>query len=162
MILIARKTKLSDALIEISVQNVKNCLSRTACAQAIGISYETWRTWESLGRQGKEPYSRFYIAIQSAEIDLMTDLLKQVKKRADMGDLSSITFLLERRWPDQWGKQSQLNVNAKTQSQNFNVNANVDFNNFEETERIRQKILARLAPKGVPPRISVTEARENF
>lgn len=145
MILIARKTKLSDEMVSISVQNIKLGLTRTACAHAIGVSYETWRTWESLGREGKEPYSRFYIAIQEAEADLMRECLEKVKKAADLGNFQAVVFLLERRFSDQWGKQSQLNVNAKTQSQNFNVNADVDLNNFEEAERIRQDILAKLA-----------------
>jgi hypothetical protein len=149
VIIIARKTKLTDEIIDISVENVKNCLTQAACAQAIGISYETWRTWLNLGREGKEPYARFYIRIQEAEADLMKDLLKQVKKRADMGDLPSIIFILERRFSSEWGRTTSQNV--KMTSENVNLNYDYKVKDKRTANEIRNEILKKLTKKTTYP-----------
>lgn len=141
-----RKTKLNDELIKICSENIKLGLPYSTCAKAIGITYETWANWTKYGKEGKEPYSRFYIAIQEAEAELMRECLNAVKMSMKLGDVKSAMFLLERRFgSDGYGRQSQVDVKAETKNLNVNVNATQD-----ENEKIRREILSKLTPRELP------------
>ncbi|WP_152558002.1 hypothetical protein [Methanosarcina soligelidi] len=124
MIIIARKTKLTDEIIDISVQNVRAGMSLTACSQAIGISYESWRTWMSLGYEGKEPYARFYIRIQEAEAALQRECLDAVRTSIRLGNVEDAKWLLERKYSSEFGKISSLKVDQKTETRSLNMNVN--------------------------------------
>jgi len=139
----ARKTKITDEIIKICADNIRLGFSYTACSKAIGITYETWANWTKYGKEGKEPYSRFYIAIQEAEAELMRECLNAVKMSMKLGDVKSAMFLLERRFgSDGYGRQSQVDVKAETKNLNVNVNATQD-----ENEKIRREILSKLTPR---------------
>lgn len=140
-----RKTKLTPELIDICVENIKLGMPYTACSKAIGISYQTWCNWVNLGKEGKYPYSLWYIKIQEAEAALMKECLDSVKLSMKLGDVKSAMFLLEKRFSDDgYGKTSQVNVNAQNQNLNLNVNSSAT---TEDIDKIRAEILARLVPK---------------
>ena len=140
------RTKLTDEIIEISVENVRNGMTYTACAQAIGVTYQTWWNWCTLGYQGKEPYARFYIKVQEAEAALQKECLDAVRTSIRLGNVEDAKWLLERKYSSEFGKSSSIKVDQKTQALNLNVNANVDKN---ETAQIRAAILARLTPRNI-------------
>lgn len=118
-------------------------MSYTACSKAIGISYESWRNWTALGRDGKEPYAKWYIAIQSAESALMRECLESVKLSMKLGDVKSAYFLLQTRFSGEgYGKQSQVSMT----SENVNVNYNHKADN-RTADQIRQDILSKLVPR---------------
>lgn len=140
-----RKTKLTPELIDICVENIKLGMPYTACSKAIGISYQTWCNWVNLGKEGKYPYSLWYIKIQEAEAALMKECLDSVKLSMKLGDVKSAMFLLEKRFSDDgYGKTSQVKVNAQNQNLNLNVNSSAT---TEDIDKIRAEILARLVPK---------------
>lgn len=157
----ARKTKLSPEMIELTKENIKLGMSYSSAAAAIGITYETWNNWVKLGREGKSPYASFYAAVQESEADLMRDCLTQLRKAASMGNLESIKFLLERRFPQDWSKKDNINIQARSENVNFNVNPKLK---QEETERIRQQILAKLArpvQNAGNPILNIADGRED-
>jgi len=122
-------------------------MSYAATAGAIGITPESFNNWMNWGREGiKDPiFSRFYATVREAESKLMFDCLTKLKQVNDTAmNPQSIQWLLERRFPQDFGKRNALEVNAKTESMSFNVNANIDKN---ETAQIRAAILARLTPR---------------
>ncbi|MGA9188127.1 MAG: hypothetical protein WB014_06100 [Methanosarcina sp.] len=138
----ARKTKLTLEIIEVTKENIKLGMSYSSAAASVGVTYETWNNWVKLGRKGKSPYASFYAAIQESEANLMRDCLTQLRKAVSMGNLESIKFLLERRFPQEWGKKDNISIQARSENVNFNVNQKLK---QEEAERIRQDILAKLA-----------------
>lgn len=142
-----KKCLITDKIIETCVENIKAGMSYSACSKAINVSYQTWCNWSNLGREGRLPYSRWYIQIQEAEAALMKECLDAVKLSMKLGDVKSAYFLLQTRFADQgFAKTSQVNMNAKTESVNLNINATTT---AEDNEKIRQGILSRLRPKGM-------------
>lgn len=139
-----RKTKLNDNLIKICVENIKLGLPYSSCSKAIGISYETWSNWTKHGKAGKEPYAKWYIAIQEAEAELMKECLESVKMSMRLGDVKSAMFLLEKRFGSE-GYGKQFNVNAVTENVNVNVSATPD-----SAEKMRREILDKLTPREYP------------
>ncbi|HAL86549.1 MAG TPA: hypothetical protein DCM31_06550 [Deferribacteraceae bacterium] len=137
----SKSCKLTDELIKICVENVKLGMSYSACAKAIGVTYQTWRNWITNGEKGKEPYAKFYIEIQKAEAELMKECLESVKLSMKLGDVKSAMFILEKRFgSDGFGKSVQVN------SVNENVNVNVTATQ-DENDKIRREILSKLAPR---------------
>jgi hypothetical protein len=138
-----RKCKITDEIIQICADNIRLGLSYSACAKAINVTYETWRNWVNLGKEGKAPYSKWYISIQSAESDLMKECLESVKLSMKLGDVKSAYFLLQTRFSGEgYGKQSQVSMT----SENVNVNYNNKADN-RAADQIRQDILSKLAPR---------------
>lgn len=132
------------------LESVRECIvlgmSYSATSAALNISEDTFYSYMRKGKDGKTPYCLFYQAVRESEAQLMKDCLTRLKKVADMGNMESIKFILERRFPKDWSKAENFNVNAKTESMNLNVNANVDKN---EASQIRAAILARLTPRNI-------------
>jgi hypothetical protein len=150
----ARKTKLDDDLVQICADNIRLGLTPTACAKAIGITYETWANWCNWGRENKAPiYSSFYMAIQAAEADLMKDCLSKVKLAAEKGDINSVRWLLERRFPADFGKRSDVSITSTNQNLNLEVSSN---SAKEEADKIRAEILAKLSRPSYPSLLNAT------
>lgn len=60
----------------------------------------------------------------------------------------SIQWLLERRFPESFGKRNALEVNSRSENVSLNVNANID---KSETDKIRAAILAKLSKPAYSP-----------
>jgi hypothetical protein len=104
-------------------------MSYAATSGAIGITPETWNNWMNWGKSGeKDPiYCRFFAAVRESESKLMFDCLTKLKKVNDTGmNPQSIQWLLERRFPADFGKKNALELNAKTESLSLNVNASLN------------------------------------
>ncbi|AKJ38589.1 hypothetical protein MCM1_1549 [Methanosarcina barkeri CM1] len=126
-------------------------MSYAATAGAIGVTAESFNNWMNWGRNGmKDPiFSRFYATVRESESKLMFNCLTKLKQVNDTGmNPQSIQWLLERRFPESFGKKNALEVNAKTESLNLNVNANID---KTEADKIRSAILAKLSKPAYSP-----------
>lgn len=154
----ARKCKITDNIIRLCSENIRLGFTYAACAKAINISYETWANWTKHGKEGKDPYAKWYIAIQEAEAELMKECLESVKLSMKLGDVKSAMFLLERRFGSEgYGKQSQVDINAKSESVNVHVTPSLS---SEEADKIRKEILEKLSRPAYPERLNVTNSRE--
>lgn len=70
--------------------------------------------------------------------------MQKIKISAETGNIDTVKWLLERKWPQEFGKQSQVNMSAKTESLSLNVNANIG---KSEADQMRSAILEKLTPK---------------
>lgn len=141
----ARKTKLTDEMMQEASECIAMGMSYTATAKALNISYETFANWMKWGSEGKAPYCLFYTKVNTAESDLLKTCLKQLKKAADIGDINTIKWILEKRYSEDFGKPTQLNV----KSENINMNTDLPMT-YEQTEAMRADILSKLTPKNTP------------
>jgi tRNA A37 N6-isopentenylltransferase MiaA len=130
------------------IENLKECIkigmSYSATSAALNISEDTFYSYMRKGREGKAPYAAFFGAVRESEAQLMKDCLTRLRKVADMGNMDSIKFILERRFPKDWGKSDNVNIKAQMESVNVNVNASPT---EEEKEKIRARIIEKLTPK---------------
>ena len=142
----SKKCKITPRLIEIMKANAKLGFTYSALAVSLGISDDTLYSWIRKGRdEGTQPYCTFYAALKEAESELLKECLDQLKLSMKQGNIESTKWLMEKRFPkDGYGKQSQVNINAKTENKSLNINVNTT---AEEIEKRRAGILAKLAPK---------------
>jgi hypothetical protein len=154
----ARKTKLNEEMIKEIADCISIGMSYAATAGAVGVTPETFQNWLNWGKSGEKDliYSRFLAEVRSAESRLMYDCLTKLRKAADCGKSESVRWLLERRFPQDFGRKNSLELNATTQNTNINLNQDMDL------DRIRADFLKRLTPKEVPPCLDITESKGNF
>lgn len=79
-----------------------------AC-QAAGLTYTTFREWVVAGDAGEEKFAQFSEAVHKAEVIAKRRLLKTVRTEANK-DWRPASWLLARRWPDQYADQSRRTV----------------------------------------------------
>lgn len=132
------------------LESVRECIvlgmSYSATSAALNISEDTFYSYMRKGREGKHPYCLFFQAVRESEAQLMKDCLTRLKKVADMGNMESIKFILERRFPKDWSKAENFNINAKSESVNVHVNPELK---QTEADKLRASILARLTPRNI-------------
>jgi len=138
-----KKSLLNDRIIEVCAENILAGMNYNSCAKAINVSSSTWQNWIAWGKEGRAPYSKWLVAIQEAESLLFKECLDAVKLSIKLGDVKSAYFLLQTRFADE-GYGKSVNVRSKNENLNVNIDATPT---TEEREKIRQGILAKLAPK---------------
>jgi transposase-like protein len=143
----ARKTKLSEDKLPYIAECIELGMSYAATAGAIGVTAESWNNWMNWGKAGiKDPiFSRFYATVREAESKLMFNCLTKLKQVNDTAmNPQSIQWLLERRFPESFGKRNALEVNSKSESLNLNVNANI---NKDDQRMLIVGMMEKLTPK---------------
>lgn len=142
----AKKCKCTPELIERMKENVRLGFTYSALSLSLGISEDTFYSWIRKGRdEGLQPYCTFFAALKETESELLKECLDQLKLSMKQGNIESTKWLMEKRFQkDGYGKQSQVNINAKTENKSLNINVNTT---AEEIEKRRAGILAKLAPK---------------
>ncbi len=76
-----------------------------ACAYT-GISRDTLHEWRRKGRAGRQPYSGFSDALKEAEGMAVLGWLAKIEKAANDGTWQAAAWLLERRYPERYGRLS--------------------------------------------------------
>lgn len=80
----------------------------TVC-QSVGINRSTYYTWKKKGEQGLEPYKEFYERVTEAEAQAEMDILNVIYTNAiDQGNWVSSAWILERKYPNRFGKREQM------------------------------------------------------
>ncbi|MEL7664084.1 MAG: transposase [Methanosarcina mazei] len=153
----AKKCKITPELIERMKENVKLGFTYSALALSLGISEDTLYSWIRKGRdEQQQPYVSFYAGLKEAESELLAECLQQLKLSAKLGNVDSSKWLLERRFKTLgYGKQSEVEVHAKTE------NININYNDADECDKIRQEILEKLSRPAYPARLNITNGRED-
>ncbi len=88
-----------DALVEL----IETGLPILRACDAVGISHQTYYNW-------KKEFEDFDCRIREAESNLMKELIEQVKAAAKDGDPKSQQWMLERRFPTDFGKADRLQL----------------------------------------------------
>lgn len=137
-----RTSKLTKELTDIICENIELGLSYNLTCQAAGISFQSFNEWMKAGEAGKDTkYSEFYNRVRIAEANCAAENLKRIREAAKQTWQAS-AWLLERRYPGDYGRKDSMNVRARTQNENLTINVNPG---STEAESLRSEILRRLS-----------------
>lgn len=121
-------------------ENVRLGLPARKAVLIAGIEWSTFRTWRRLGghrdhfapeggrvkyTQAPEPFRSFVVDLYKAEAEAQKRMLE---KLVAMPDTRAITFFLERRFPEEWGRREPEPVQVGQASQST-VNIVIPDNN---------------------------------
>jgi hypothetical protein len=142
-----RPTKLTPELTQLICENIELGLSYDLSSQAVGISRVTFSDWMKNGAAGtEERFIDFYNAVKAAEATCAKNCLTRIRSQAESGSLAADTWLLERRYHEDYGRKDNFNIKSK--SENLNVNFTED-QIEERRSKILEGLLADLATESV-------------
>ena len=95
-------TLLDDLKIQRICAAVREGSSYVTACQLAGIELRTLQEWKRWGKEGKEPYRRFYLRLRESEACCAEDMIAHVRKAAAK-DWKAAAWWLERRMPEIWG-----------------------------------------------------------
>ena len=81
-------------------------------ADAAGVGASTLGLWRRRGEAGEVPYSAFLAALKRAEGAGVERALRVIRKAAEGGAWQASAWLLERRYPADYGRRSEVAVQA--------------------------------------------------
>ena len=109
----ARPTKLTPELQETICEIIGKGNSITTACHAVGIADTTFYEWKQKGEHEPDSlHGEFLCALNKAEADAKQELLQYVKDAAPHSWQASMT-ILERRWPQEFGRRDRIEVHAK-------------------------------------------------
>lgn len=80
----------------------------TTCCRAVGISTATYYLWKRKGEKGLEPYKTFLDKVSENEAIGEMLHLEIIHDNALSGNWLSSAWLLERKYPQRFGKREQM------------------------------------------------------
>ncbi len=83
-----------------------------ACAYA-GIDSSTFRRWRQDALDGIEPFKSFWPEVTKAEADSIIRRMSRIEKAAEDGNWTADAWVLERKYPDKFGKRDRLEISAE-------------------------------------------------
>jgi hypothetical protein len=83
-----------------------------ACAYA-GITSRTYRKWRELAEDDVQPYAKLFEEIRYAESESILRRLGRIEKAGIDGTWTADAWLLERKYPDQFGKKDKVEVSGE-------------------------------------------------
>ena len=120
-------------------ENISLGLTYRLAAELAGVTYKSFNIYMNRGKTEKSgKYFEFYKFIQKQNADAAEALLERIKEAADSGNSQICMWILERRFPDEFGRR----VYRKTNTVSENINANVDIT-IQETDILRKQILEK-------------------
>ena len=104
-----RKTKLDEKRLKKVVEGITAGLPYdTACALA-GITYQTFLNWMRAGEAaGSGKFFEFFEEVKKAEAIAESVHIKNIKDAGKSGIWQADAWMLERRYPEKWGKKEQV------------------------------------------------------
>ena len=139
-VIMARPTKLTPEIQKKIGDGVSLGLTYALAASAAGITYQSLNQWMQRGKNSTSgKYFEFTQHIQKCNVDAAKNCLERLNAAAKAGDTRICMFILERRFPEEFGRRVYKKTNAI--SENKNVNAGIIVNNADE---IRDKIIEKI------------------
>jgi len=105
---ISHRTKLTKELCDEICKYIGmgNYIER--CCEAVGISPSTYYTWKRKGEKGIEPYKTFLERVKREEAKAEMLHVEIIHDVALSGNWLSSAWLLERKYPQRFGKREQM------------------------------------------------------
>ncbi len=101
-----RPTKLSPQRQAQICEYVAQGHSREIAAQACGIAATTVYRWMKRGETEPDgPFGEFCMALKRADAEAEIACLRRIKAAAEAGDWRAAAWMLERRYPEKWGRR---------------------------------------------------------
>ena len=104
-----RRSKLTPEVKEKICGYVRQGLSFEAAARLAGISESTfyrWRHWGENARSGI--FREFWEELKKAEVEAEAALVNYIRTEAQSGTWQAAAWILERRYPERWGKRERV------------------------------------------------------
>jgi len=131
----ARPTKLTNEVKQKIGDGVSIGLTYALAASSAGVTYQTFNQWMKLGRDstfGK--YFEFYKHIEQRNAEGALKILQKLNDAAEAGNCQVCMFILERRFPEDFGRRvyKKTNIVAENLNQNIEIVAT-------DSDKIRKK-----------------------
>ena len=81
-------------------------------ADSAGIGGSTLREWKQRGEAGEAPFAAFLATLKRAEGAGIARSLRNIRQAADSGSWQAAAWLLERRYPADYGRRSEIRVDS--------------------------------------------------
>ena len=108
-----------------------------ACFYA-GIDSSTFRKWRQKAENDIEPYKSFWKEVQLAESEAIMRRLARIEKVAEEGNWQADAWVLERKYPDKFGRRDRINVNLDP---NKPVEVNLEWSDGQALDREKEIII---------------------
>ncbi len=103
--------KFSQARVEAILTSLQNGNTRRAAATAAGVSPRTLQRWLKRGReQRRGKFVELTRMVEMAECEAERAMVESIVEAAMKGDWRAAAWWLERRLPQEYGKQQRLAV----------------------------------------------------
>jgi len=108
-------------------------------AESAGITYKSLNEWNQKGQTEKSgKYFEFSQYIQKCNADAAKVLLKRINEAVKAGDTQMCTWILERRFPAEFGRKLYKKIKSVSDNNNENIEINV-----KDADEVRKQILAK-------------------
>lgn len=139
-----RPSKITPELTERVCELIEKGLPYTLVCEAVGINESTFYDWIKKGEIGKKGYTDFSERVSKSKANYALICLERVNKYADNGSAFCATWLLERRFPNEFGRRESIDIKSKNRNESVNINADVKLKNHAEFEQAILNKLARI------------------
>jgi transposase len=135
----ARPTKLTPEITKRIGDNVSLGLTYSLAAEASGITYKTLNEWHKKGKNSKSgKYFEFYKYIQKCNADAAKKCLERLNEAVGAGNCQVCMWILERRFPEEFGRRVYRETNIVSENRNENVEITVN-----DADILRKQIVAK-------------------
>ena len=135
----ARPTKLTTEIQQKIGNGVFLGLTYALAASATGVTYQTFNQWMKLGRDSTSgKYFDFYNHIEQRNAEGALRILYKLNDAARAGNCQVCMWILDRRFPEDFGRRVYKKTNVVSENQNVSVEIIV-----QDTDAIREEILAK-------------------
>lgn len=126
--------KFSEDIVKKLCAERESGISITDCADLCGVSRKTLYNWIDKGKNARSgKYRDFYERFEKANADFKKSLVDDIKKDKTW---QSSAWLLERTFPEQYGKKDKLDMRANVKSKN---DLSVYFSDEQIAEALRDE-----------------------
>jgi transposase len=137
----ARPSKLTTNITKRIGDNIALGLPYALAAESAGITYQTFNDWMNKGKTEKSgKYYQFYQHIQKRNADAAKALLERLNDSAKAGNCSVCMWILERRFPDEFGRRVYRKMNAVSENHDETVDIAVN-----DADILRKTIIEKLS-----------------
>ena len=135
----ARPCKLTSDIQKKIGDGISLGLTYSLAANSAGITYQTLNQWISKGKTDKSgKYFQFSQYIQKCNADAAKKCLERLNEAAKAGNCTVCMWILERRFPEDFGRRVYRKNNVVSENLNQNVELIVN-----DADGIRKQILAK-------------------
>ncbi len=122
----ARPTKLTPEVADTIIDAIRDGGFAVTAAHRAGISEQTYYAWCKRGLSGEQPFAEFLERLKRAGAEAQASLLGLIRHAAERGTWQAAAWILERRWPTDWGRQPRTITEQERQEIMQSVVAKMD------------------------------------
>jgi hypothetical protein len=137
--LVGRPSKISKELTQRLCEMIEIGMPYTLACEAAGISFDAYNNWKKKGEAGEPKFVEFYERVKKAKATCALNCLKRINEKILKNNSPYYdTWLLSRRFYQDFGERQHITSDNKSINENLNVNV-------DNADTIRKEILEKLA-----------------